>query len=132
MSTEWDTDEWPIVRARLGAQQTEADIGEYLRHIKDYLERGEPFGLLVSLPAMGRSAPGTARTQMEWVSEHAERMSALMAGLVAVVPPQALERARERIGKLAPYLPVPIAAFDDAEAARAWLQAGLDRLRTGG
>ncbi|MCP3801209.1 hypothetical protein NLX83_18270 [Allokutzneria sp. A3M-2-11 16] len=125
MPTTWDESGWPILRNHVTGGQSMADVQATLDRIGSYLDRGERFGLISTTTGVSRTESGTAKRQVEWATEHADRLRGLVVGWASVVAAEEVEWQSQRVAGMNKLVPFPLAVFaTDAECAD-WLR---DRL----
>ena len=123
MQSPVDESTWPVVTVRWTGTLPDHALTEFLGKLDTWLEREQPFGLLVD----SRGAGGMSPEQRRRVVKHMKARAAVTARLLvqAVVLDSQLQRTLfYGINLLFPN-PFPSKVFAEVEPARRWLLAEL-------
>jgi len=118
-----DESAWPLVTMQWEGIPTDADLTRVLGCIDSWLDRGEPFGLLIDPLGAGVLTPEQRVRTIAHMKANATRTSRLM--LQAIVIQSRIQRTLFYGINLIYPNPFPSKVFADANAARHWLLAEL-------
>ena len=120
---ELDESAWPLVTMQWEGIPSDADLTRVLACIDSWLERDEPFGLLIDPLGAGVLTPEQRVRTIGHMKANASRTSRLM--LQAIVIQSRIQRTLFYGINLIYPNPFPSRVFADASSARQWLQSEL-------
>lgn len=119
MFTCTDTD-WPVAELEFSATRTPADNDRYMAQIDAWLERGEPFAVVMRHRATrDESTKGESKRAMDWVLSRRGQFERCLRGMALVPQPEEEQRTRRGAAGLRKVMPVPMEVFLDIDEARA-------------
>jgi len=118
-----DETKWPLVTVRWEGVMTDAALSGFLVQIDTWLDRGQPFGLLLD----ARGAQGFSPEQRARVISHMKQRAALTAKLLfqATVIDNLVQRTLFYGINLIFPNPFPSKVFGDLAPAHTWLSSML-------
>jgi len=118
-----DDTQWPLVTVRWSGVMTDAALNGFLVQMDSWLDRGEPFGLLLD----ARGAQGLSPEQRARLLGHMKERATLTAKLLfqAMVIDNLIQRTLFYGINLIFPNPFPSKVFADPAAAHAWLASEL-------